>query len=53
MATNTSETLTTKAGELSATTQWATNELKRVRIDHDQAIANLAENMNKWNDTIR
>lgn len=29
------------------------NELKKLRVDHDQAIANLADNMNKWNDTIR
>lgn len=29
------------------------NELRRVRSDHEAAIGNLAENMKKWNDTIR
>eukprot|EP00435_Cladocopium_sp_Y103_P063999 s412_g25.t1 len=33
--------------------QYANNEMKRLRSDHDQAIGNLAENMNRWNDTIR
>lgn len=33
--------------------QYFSNELKRIRSDHEVAIANLAENMRKWNDTIR
>jgi hypothetical protein len=53
MATTTNEHLMNKTSELSMSTEYATTELKRVRVDHDQAIANLAENMNKWNDTIR
>lgn len=42
-----------KVGEVEMATQYANNELKRLRSDHDQAIANLAENMNRWNDTLR
>jgi len=42
-----------KVGEVEMATQYANNELKRLRGDHDQAIANLAENMNRWNDTLR
>merc|ERR1719473_333895 len=33
--------------------QYFSNELKRIRSDHEVAIANLAENMRKWNETIR
>eukprot|EP00931_Biecheleriopsis_adriatica_P074605 TRINITY_DN4862_c0_g1_i1.p1 TRINITY_DN4862_c0_g1~~TRINITY_DN4862_c0_g1_i1.p1 ORF type:complete len:367 (+),score=76.38 TRINITY_DN4862_c0_g1_i1:118-1101(+) len=42
-----------KVGEVEMATQYANNEMKRLRSDHDQAIANLAENMNRWNDTVR
>merc|ERR1712190_655560 len=42
-----------KVTEVEMATQYAQSEMKRLRSDHDQAIANLAENMNKWNDTIR
>mmetsp|Transcript_90811 Transcript_90811/g.256476 ORF Transcript_90811/g.256476 Transcript_90811/m.256476 type:complete len:362 (+) Transcript_90811:113-1198(+) len=42
-----------KVSEVEMATQYAHNELKRLRSDHDQAIANLAENMNRWNDTLR
>jgi len=53
MATSSHEGLMAKTSDLDMATQHATNELKRIRVDHDQAIANLADNMNKWNDTIR
>merc|ERR1719262_9153 len=42
-----------KVGEVEMATQYANNELKRLRSDHDQSIANLAENMNRWNETLR
>merc|ERR1719253_1489703 len=42
-----------KVSEVEMATQYANNEMKRLRSDHDQAIANLAENMNRWNDTLR
>jgi len=42
-----------KVSEVEMTTQYTNNELKRLRSDHDQAIANLAENMNRWNETLR
>jgi predicted nucleic acid-binding Zn-ribbon protein len=42
-----------KVGEVEMAAQYANNELKRLRSDHDQAIANLAENMNRWNETLR
>merc|ERR1740117_2240704 len=42
-----------KVSEIDMATQYANNEMKRLRSDHDQAIANLAENMNRWNDTLR
>ena len=38
---------------LTSTCRFNGNEMKKLRVDHDQAIANLADNMNKWNDTIR
>ncbi|CAE7033785.1 rsmB [Symbiodinium natans] len=41
----------TEAVEMAA--QYANNEMKRLRNEHDQAIASLAENMNRWNDTVR
>mmetsp|Transcript_20263 Transcript_20263/g.38323 ORF Transcript_20263/g.38323 Transcript_20263/m.38323 type:complete len:357 (-) Transcript_20263:118-1188(-) len=43
----------TKVGEVELATQYASTELKRLRADHDQAISNLAENMNRWNETLR
>merc|ERR1719253_291912 len=49
----TNEQNTGKVSEVEMATQYANTELKRLRSDHDQAISNLAENMNKWNDTIR
>jgi len=42
-----------KVSEVEMAAQYANAEMKRLRSDHDQAIANLAENMNRWNDTIR
>lgn len=42
-----------KTSEVELAAQYANNEMKRLRSDHDQAIANLAENMNRWNDTLR
>merc|ERR1719174_900745 len=42
-----------KVGEVEMATQYANTELKRFRSEHDQAISNLAENMNRWNDTLR
>jgi len=42
-----------KVGEVEMAAQYSANELKRLRSDHDQAIANLAENMNRWNETLR
>lgn len=42
-----------KVSEVEMAAQYANNEMKRLRSDHDQAIANLAENMNRWNDTLR
>merc|ERR1719183_80996 len=47
------ESSTGKVAEIEMATQYANTELKRVRSDHDQAISNLAENMNRWNDTLR
>merc|ERR1719247_2861722 len=49
----TNEQQVNKIAEVEMATQYANNELKRLRSDHDQAIANLAENMNRWNDTLR
>merc|ERR1719163_900415 len=42
-----------KVSEVEMATQYANTELKRLRGDHDQAISNLAENMNRWNETLR
>lgn len=42
-----------KVSEVEMAAQYANNEMKRLRSDHDQAIGNLAENMTRWNDTIR
>mmetsp|Transcript_72594 Transcript_72594/g.183104 ORF Transcript_72594/g.183104 Transcript_72594/m.183104 type:complete len:349 (+) Transcript_72594:143-1189(+) len=42
-----------KVSEVEMATQYANNEMKRIRSDHDQAISNLAENMNRWNETLR
>merc|ERR1719230_2068334 len=49
----TNEQQVNKVSEVEMACQYANNELKRLRSDHDQAIANLAENMNRWNDTLR
>merc|ERR1719399_843789 len=49
----TNEQQVNKVSEVEMAAQMANNELKRLRSDHDQAIANLAENMNRWNDTLR
>merc|ERR1719310_695014 len=48
-----SEQSVSKVGEVEMATQYANTELKRLRTDHDSAIANLADNMNRWNDTLR
>jgi len=42
-----------KVSEVEMATQYANTELKRLRSDHDQSIANLAENMNRWNEAMR
>mmetsp|Transcript_15241 Transcript_15241/g.34385 ORF Transcript_15241/g.34385 Transcript_15241/m.34385 type:complete len:353 (-) Transcript_15241:153-1211(-) len=42
-----------KVSEVEMAAQYANTEMKRLRSDHDQAIANLADNMNRWNDTLR
>merc|ERR1719401_2742349 len=42
-----------KVSEVEMAAQYANNEMKKLRSDHDQAISNLAENMNRWNDTLR
>merc|ERR1719215_124251 len=42
-----------KVGEVEMAAQYAYTEMKRLRSDHDQAISNLAENMNRWNETLR
>lgn len=42
-----------KVSEVEMASQYTSNEMKRLRGDHDQAIANLAENMNRWNETLR
>jgi predicted nucleic acid-binding Zn-ribbon protein len=42
-----------KVNEVEMATQYANTELKRLRTDHDQAIATMAENMNRWNDALR
>jgi len=49
----TNEQNTGKVSEVEMATQYANTELKRLRTDHDQAISNLAENMNRWNETLR
>ncbi|CAJ1339683.1 unnamed protein product, partial [Effrenium voratum] len=41
------------ARQVEMAAQYANNEMKRLRSDHDQAISNLAENMGRWNDTVR
>merc|ERR1719230_2168018 len=48
-----SEQHVNKVSEVEMLTQHSANDLKRLRSDHDQSISNLAENMNKWNDTLR
>jgi hypothetical protein len=48
-----SEQSVSKVGEVEMATQYANTELKRLRTDHDSAIANLADNMNRWNETLR
>jgi len=42
-----------KVSEVEMAAQYANNEMKRLRSEHDQAIASLADNMNRWNDTVR
>lgn len=42
-----------KVNEVEMATQLSSSEIKRLRSDHDQAISNLAENMSRWNDTMR
>jgi len=53
MAAGCHENLLGKTSELELSTQQANTELRRIRVDHEQAIANLADNMSRWNDTIR
>jgi len=52
-ANNMNEQNGNKIAEVEMAAQYANNELKRLRSDHDHAIANVAENMNRWNDTLR
>jgi len=49
----TNEQNVSKVSEVEMATQYANTELKRLRSDHDQAISNLAENMQRWNETLR
>mmetsp|Transcript_55161 Transcript_55161/g.129146 ORF Transcript_55161/g.129146 Transcript_55161/m.129146 type:complete len:349 (-) Transcript_55161:50-1096(-) len=49
----TRESNLSKVTEIDMATQYANTELKRLRSEHEQAIANLAENMTRWNDTMR
>eukprot|EP00929_Paragymnodinium_shiwhaense_P015442 TRINITY_DN123531_c0_g1_i1.p1 TRINITY_DN123531_c0_g1~~TRINITY_DN123531_c0_g1_i1.p1 ORF type:complete len:360 (-),score=83.56 TRINITY_DN123531_c0_g1_i1:111-1190(-) len=49
----TNEQHVNKVGEVESVAHSAHADLKRLRNDHDQAISNLAENMNRWNDTLR
>jgi len=42
-----------KVSEVEMAAQYASNEMRRVRSDHDQAISGLAENMNRWNEALR
>eukprot|EP00930_Biecheleria_cincta_P008211 TRINITY_DN10960_c0_g1_i1.p1 TRINITY_DN10960_c0_g1~~TRINITY_DN10960_c0_g1_i1.p1 ORF type:complete len:363 (+),score=86.41 TRINITY_DN10960_c0_g1_i1:67-1089(+) len=49
----TMEQSVSKVSEVEMASQYASNEVKRLRGDHDAAIANLAENMNRWNETLR
>ncbi|CAD7932029.1 unnamed protein product [Amoebophrya sp. A120] len=53
LAADSSQSLMKNYAELELNSQNTATELKRTRVDHDQAIANLADNMNRWNDTIR
>eukprot|EP00392_Amoebophrya_sp_AT5.2_P010398 g10458.t1 len=59
MATGANENFMRTCAELELTTSYIlfhrsnATELRKTRTDHDQAIANLADNMNRWNDTIR
>jgi chromosome segregation ATPase len=49
----TNEHNSSKVGEVEMAAQHAETELKRLRGDHEKAISNLADNMNRWNDTLR
>lgn len=49
----TSEHNVSKLSEVEMASHYTSNEMKRLRGDHDQAISNLAENMNRWNETLR
>jgi len=49
----TSEQSVNKVSEVEMIAQHTSTEMKKLRSDHDQAISNLAENMSKWNDTMR
>eukprot|EP00441_Pelagodinium_beii_P039140 CAMPEP_0197648430 /NCGR_PEP_ID=MMETSP1338-20131121/27746_1 /TAXON_ID=43686 ORGANISM="Pelagodinium beii, Strain RCC1491" /NCGR_SAMPLE_ID=MMETSP1338 /ASSEMBLY_ACC=CAM_ASM_000754 /LENGTH=339 /DNA_ID=CAMNT_0043222421 /DNA_START=36 /DNA_END=1055 /DNA_ORIENTATION=+ len=42
-----------KVSEVEMASQYANNELKRLRSDHDLALTNVADNMNRWNETLR
>ncbi|CAD7943821.1 unnamed protein product [Amoebophrya sp. A25] len=53
MAASCNENLVRETGEIAQTARSTATEFERVKQDHDHAIANLAENMNRWNDTIR
>jgi predicted nucleic acid-binding Zn-ribbon protein len=49
----TNEQNSSKVGEVEMATQHAGTELKRLRVDHEKAISSLADNMNRWNETLR
>jgi len=49
----TSESHMNRVQEIDINGQHVSNEMKRMRSDHDAAIANLAENMRKWNEQMR
>lgn len=42
-----------KVSEVEMAAQYNNSEMKRLRQDHDNSISNLAENMNRWNETLR
>lgn len=50
---HTYEASANKVSEVDMAVQYNNNEMKRLRQDHDNSISSLAENMNRWNETLR